>query len=97
MHVHVHILCMYTYTYCTSTRTYVYILYMYMHMHIPPLFSAKAISTTASTASFDKNPQSKERGITLDLGNPQIRLSRMYTHLYRLYIVNSSQSVTIQF
>jgi selenocysteine-specific elongation factor len=29
---------------------------------------AKAISTTASTASFDKNPQSKERGITLDLG-----------------------------
>ena len=29
---------------------------------------SKAISTTASTASFDKNPQSKERGITLDLG-----------------------------
>eukprot|EP00117_Sycon_ciliatum_P000364 scpid69785/ scgid6458/ Selenocysteine-specific elongation factor; Elongation factor sec; Eukaryotic elongation factor, selenocysteine-tRNA-specific len=29
---------------------------------------AKALSTTASTASFDKNPQSKERGITLDLG-----------------------------
>jgi selenocysteine-specific elongation factor len=29
---------------------------------------AKALSTTASTASFDKNPQSKARGITLDLG-----------------------------
>ena len=29
---------------------------------------SKKISTVASTASFDKNPQSKERGITLDLG-----------------------------
>ena len=29
---------------------------------------AKALSTMASTAAFDKNPQSKERGITLDLG-----------------------------
>ena len=29
---------------------------------------SKSISTVASTASFDKNPQSKERGITLDLG-----------------------------
>ena len=28
----------------------------------------KMISTISSTASFDKNPQSKERGITLDLG-----------------------------
>lgn len=28
----------------------------------------KALSTTASTASFDKNPQSQERGITIDLG-----------------------------
>lgn len=28
----------------------------------------KAISTIGSTAGFDKNPQSKERGITLDLG-----------------------------
>jgi len=26
------------------------------------------LSTIESTASFDKNPQSKERGITLDLG-----------------------------
>lgn len=32
------------------------------------VFPAKALSTVASTASFDKNPQSKERGITLDLG-----------------------------
>ena len=29
---------------------------------------SKAVSTIASTAAFDKNPQSKERGITLDLG-----------------------------
>ncbi|EDQ87889.1 uncharacterized protein MONBRDRAFT_26933 [Monosiga brevicollis MX1] len=29
---------------------------------------AKALSTVASTAAFDKNPQSKARGITLDLG-----------------------------
>lgn len=29
---------------------------------------AKALSTIASTACFDKNPQSKQRGITLDLG-----------------------------
>ena len=29
---------------------------------------AKALSQVASTACFDKNPQSKERGITLDLG-----------------------------
>ncbi|XP_057295904.1 selenocysteine-specific elongation factor-like [Hydractinia symbiolongicarpus] len=29
---------------------------------------SKALSTTASTAAFDKNPQSKDRGITLDLG-----------------------------
>jgi len=29
---------------------------------------AKALSTVASTACFDKNPQSRKRGITLDLG-----------------------------
>ncbi|XP_076046975.1 eukaryotic translation elongation factor, selenocysteine-specific [Oratosquilla oratoria] len=29
---------------------------------------SKALSTVSSTAAFDKNPQSKERGITLDLG-----------------------------
>ena len=37
---------------------------------------AKALSTTASTASFDKNPQSKERGITLDLGGDGLLLSQ---------------------
>ena len=34
----------------------------------PPSCAAKALSTVASTASFDKHPQSRERGITLDLG-----------------------------
>lgn len=29
---------------------------------------AKALSTEASTAAFDKSPQSQQRGITLDLG-----------------------------
>jgi len=29
---------------------------------------SKGLSTVASTAAFDKNPESKERGITLDLG-----------------------------
>ncbi|XP_004603969.2 selenocysteine-specific elongation factor [Sorex araneus] len=29
---------------------------------------ARALSTTAATAAFDKQPQSRERGITLDLG-----------------------------
>ena len=34
----------------------------------PPVSAAKVLSSVASTASFDKNPQSRERGITLDLG-----------------------------
>lgn len=29
---------------------------------------AKVLSSTSSTACFDKNPQSQERGITIDLG-----------------------------
>lgn len=29
---------------------------------------SKAISNISSTAAFDKNPQSQERGVTLDLG-----------------------------
>lgn len=37
---------------------------------------AKALSTTASTAAFDKNPQSKERGITLDLGKMYISVRK---------------------
>ena len=36
---------------------------------------AKALSTVSSTASFDKNPQSQERGITLDLGFSSFRVS----------------------
>ena len=36
---------------------------------------SKMISSISSTASFDKNPQSKERGITLDLG-----FSALYIH-----------------
>lgn len=40
---------------------------------------AKTLSTVASTASFDKSSESKERGITLDLGtNP---LNTPHTHL----------------
>jgi selenocysteine-specific elongation factor len=37
-------------------------------------FTAKALSQTRSTAGFDKNPQSQERGITLDLGFSMMRL-----------------------
>ena len=35
---------------------------------------SKVLSTTASTASFDKNPQSRERGITLDLGFSSVQV-----------------------
>eukprot|EP00095_Tigriopus_kingsejongensis_P007630 maker-scaffold995_size72343-snap-gene-0.24 protein:Tk07630 transcript:maker-scaffold995_size72343-snap-gene-0.24-mRNA-1 annotation:"selenocysteine-specific elongation factor" len=35
---------------------------------------AKALSTVSSTASFDKNPQSQARGITLDLGFSSFRV-----------------------
>ncbi|XP_053686729.1 selenocysteine-specific elongation factor [Sabethes cyaneus] len=35
---------------------------------------AKALSEVASTASFDKNPQSQQRGITLDLGFSALQL-----------------------
>jgi selenocysteine-specific elongation factor len=35
---------------------------------------ARFISTTASTAAFDKSPQSQERGITLDLGFSSLTL-----------------------
>lgn len=36
----------------------------------------KVLSEVTSTASLDKNPQSQERGITLDLG-----FSAFYTHI----------------
>jgi selenocysteine-specific elongation factor len=38
----------------------------------------KALSTTASTAAFDSNPQSQERGITLDLGFSCFSLNDMF-------------------
>ncbi|KPI83478.1 putative selenocysteine-specific elongation factor [Leptomonas seymouri] len=37
---------------------------------------AKALSRTASTAAFDKSPQSQSRGITLDLGFSACEVSR---------------------
>lgn len=43
---------------------------------------AKCLSDTASTACFDKNPQSQERGITLDLGNIQSSVSSIPTVLH---------------
>ncbi|CAF2477927.1 unnamed protein product [Rotaria sp. Silwood2] len=49
---------------------------------------AKALSTVASTNAFDKNPQSQERGITLDLGfssftmnMPEHLIDSNYNHL----------------
>ena len=36
----------------------------------------KVLTQIASTASLDKNPQSQERGITIDLG-----FSALYTHI----------------
>ncbi|RWS06646.1 selenocysteine-specific elongation factor-like protein [Dinothrombium tinctorium] len=35
---------------------------------------AKVLSTVSSTAAFDKNPQSKQRGITIDLGFSSVQL-----------------------
>ncbi|CAG2054101.1 unnamed protein product, partial [Timema podura] len=51
---------------------------------------AKALSTTASTASFDKNPQSQERGITLDLGFSSL-LVEMPNHLKDLDVRKNMQ------
>ena len=42
-----------------------------------------ALSTTLSTAALDKHPQSKERGITLDLGFSSFALP-MPDHLHHL-------------
>lgn len=41
----------------------------------------RSLSTTASTASFDKSPQSQERGITLDLGFSCINVPSVPPHL----------------
>ncbi|KAM7537952.1 hypothetical protein Aperf_G00000076988 [Anoplocephala perfoliata] len=37
---------------------------------------SKALSTVASTAAFDKNPQSQKRGITLDLGFSSFKVDK---------------------
>ncbi|EUB57506.1 Selenocysteine-specific elongation factor [Echinococcus granulosus] len=37
---------------------------------------SKALSTVASTAAFDKNPQSQKRGITLDLGFSSFKVEK---------------------
>lgn len=41
----------------------------------------KAISTVASTAAFDKSPESKERGITLDLGFSSLVIENPPAHV----------------
>ena len=41
----------------------------------------KAISTVASTACFDKSPESKERGITLDLGFSSLTCTEPPAHI----------------
>ncbi|XP_071445919.1 selenocysteine-specific elongation factor [Hetaerina americana] len=53
---------------------------------------SKALSTIASTAAFDKNPQSQERGITIDLGfsslvvNPPDHLSNACDQLQFTFV-----------
>ena len=49
----------------------------------PRRLAAKTLSTVASTASFDKSAESKERGITLDLGFSSLQLE-MPAHLAEL-------------
>lgn len=51
-----------------STKTLNFNIGVLGHVDSGKTSLVKAISTTASTACFDKNPASKERGITLDLG-----------------------------
>lgn len=48
---------------------------------------AKALSTISSTASFDKNPQSQERGITIDLGFSSFTVSPVPEHLLPYKVV----------
>lgn len=56
---------------------------------------AKVLSSTSSTACFDKNPQSQERGITIDLGfssliipvkNNVIETQKMYNNLQFTFV-----------
>ncbi|KAL1130968.1 hypothetical protein AAG570_012209 [Ranatra chinensis] len=53
---------------------------------------AKCLSTTSSTACFDKNPQSQERGITIDLG-----FSSLSTDLPERLIQAKSKWTKLQF
>uniref|UniRef100_A0A224YYR3 Selenocysteine-specific elongation factor n=1 Tax=Rhipicephalus zambeziensis TaxID=60191 RepID=A0A224YYR3_9ACAR len=49
---------------------------------------ARSLSTTASTACFDKNPQSQSRGITLDLGFSSFQVEapeHLQSHCRRLH------------
>ena len=54
---------------------------------LPQTSLVRALSTMISTAALDKNPQSRERGITLDLGfsafqvSPPAHLAGEYDHL----------------
>eukprot|EP00057_Strongylocentrotus_purpuratus_P014747 XP_011669221.1 PREDICTED: selenocysteine-specific elongation factor [Strongylocentrotus purpuratus] len=56
---------------------------------------AKALSTTASTAAFDKNPQSKERGITLDLGAQIIDLMMLVIDVTKGMQTQSAECLVI--
>ncbi|XP_063071281.1 selenocysteine-specific elongation factor [Engraulis encrasicolus] len=51
-----------------STKTLNFNIGVLGHVDSGKTSLARALSSTASTAAFDKNPQSRERGITLDLG-----------------------------
>ncbi|XP_029947287.1 selenocysteine-specific elongation factor [Salarias fasciatus] len=52
----------------SSTKTLNFNVGVLGHVDSGKTSLARALSSTASTAAFDKNPQSRERGITLDLG-----------------------------
>ena len=45
-----------------------------------------ALSTALSTAALDKHPQSKERGITLDLGFSSFNVSALILPSMHLYL-----------
>ncbi|XP_067096703.1 selenocysteine-specific elongation factor [Osmerus mordax] len=52
----------------TNTKTLNFNVGVLGHVDSGKTSLARSLSSTASTAAFDKNPQSRERGITLDLG-----------------------------
>ena len=56
---------------------------------------AKVLSTVASTASFDKHPQSQERGITLDLGKQSLCISEMCNYCPYAYVAIIVMSMSI--